>query len=440
MKEKINIAELLKDCPSGMELDCTMFDNAYFERVNENVGYPIRIKVGKTDVINLTKYGCWNKYSNAKCVIFPKGKTTWEGFHKSFVDGDIVYNKLQKRICIYSKGKDYSTVNYCRFNERSQKFEILDFFPINIDDYRLATEKERQKLFDAIKTNGYKWNAKNKTLEILLNFKNGDIISNGNYIVIFSRFGCGISTHTVQYYCCYSQEFRHFTSICEWGIEPFNKFRYATKEEKNKLFKAIKDNGYKWNAETKILERLIEPKFKVGDKVKSKINQLEFTIEEVRKDGYIMNDTVYKCSNHVPFCKENNFELVELIEPKFKVGDRIKHISSSRSGIIVRVDDKGYYVDYSKGSGIVYISFIFEKNYELVPNKFDINTLIPFESRVLMRSSNAREWTGTIFSHYSNNKFYGCGMCCDQCIPYEGNEYLIGKTYECKDYYKIWEK
>ena len=27
MKDKINIAELLKDCPKGMELDCTMFCN-----------------------------------------------------------------------------------------------------------------------------------------------------------------------------------------------------------------------------------------------------------------------------------------------------------------------------------------------------------------------------------------------------------------------------
>ena len=34
MKEKINIAELLKDCPKGMELDCTMFENVTFVRVD----------------------------------------------------------------------------------------------------------------------------------------------------------------------------------------------------------------------------------------------------------------------------------------------------------------------------------------------------------------------------------------------------------------------
>lgn len=30
MNEKINIAELLKDCPSGMELDCIIYDDVCY--------------------------------------------------------------------------------------------------------------------------------------------------------------------------------------------------------------------------------------------------------------------------------------------------------------------------------------------------------------------------------------------------------------------------
>ena len=30
MNENLNLVEILKDCPKGMELDCTMFDNAKF--------------------------------------------------------------------------------------------------------------------------------------------------------------------------------------------------------------------------------------------------------------------------------------------------------------------------------------------------------------------------------------------------------------------------
>ena len=78
--EKINIAELLKDCPKGMELDCTMFENVTFEGIKQGE-YPIIVKIKEPSMLlSLTKTGCWNLYNSAKCVIFPKDKTTWEGF------------------------------------------------------------------------------------------------------------------------------------------------------------------------------------------------------------------------------------------------------------------------------------------------------------------------------------------------------------------------
>ena len=32
------------------------------------------------------------------------------------------------------------------------------------------------------------------------------------------------------------------------------------------------------------------------------------------------------------------------------------------------------------------------------------------------------------------------GICWAQCIPYEGNEHLLGKTDDCDEYYKTWEE
>ena len=34
--EKINVAELLRNCPKGMELDCTMYENVYFGGLSED--------------------------------------------------------------------------------------------------------------------------------------------------------------------------------------------------------------------------------------------------------------------------------------------------------------------------------------------------------------------------------------------------------------------
>lgn len=93
--KKINIAELLKDCPTGMELDCTMWDNCTFYGI-EDVGYINILVKTPTGQIKLSKEGCFvHNCNSAKCVIFPKGKTTWESFIPpcKFKDGDIIYTK-----------------------------------------------------------------------------------------------------------------------------------------------------------------------------------------------------------------------------------------------------------------------------------------------------------------------------------------------------------
>lgn len=288
---KINVAKLLENCPSGMELDCTMFNDVVFNTVE--FGKTIIVTRTNGTDIHLDKYGTFSNGKDAQCVIFPKGKTTWEGFVPpcKFKDGDII--TCNNRVCTFIS----------IFKER-------------------PTEKSFREHCSVI-------------------------LDNNKFIV-------GIT------YADY--------------VNP----RFATEEEKIKLFQAIKDNGYKWNEETKTLEKL--PKFKVGNKI------------------------------------------------KLKGGDEF--------GFITQVTDCFYTIKSKNHTH--YWSIKKQDDWELVLDKFDINTLVPFESRVLMRSSNAREWTGTIFSHYSNNKFYGCGMCCDQCIPYEGNEHLLGKCNDCNEYFKTW--
>lgn len=293
--KKLNIAELLRDCPTGMELDCTMFDNVTLVGVNIEHAFPIEIKVG-CDTKYLTKEGCYHLLDcipSAKCVIFPKGKTTWEGFQKPFKDGDIVATEYGNWIGIV-----------------------------------------RNKAIDGYKT-------------------------------YFS------------------------VNHANLGIYPDSTFyfnRFATKEEKEKLFQAIKDNGYKWNSETKTLEKLVEPKFKVGDKIKNKIGQITYTIIDIRKDEYIVKRDNDRCKYHLAFCNE---------------------------------------IDY-----------------ELVPNKFDISTLKPFD-KILVRSKycDSNKWGAALYSHCSSDgKICGVvgGLYYKQCIPFEGNEHLLGTSNDCDEYYKNW--
>lgn len=175
MKQKINIAQLLKDCPQGMELDCAMYDNLYFDEVDTIGCIKCYIK-SKDDCLTRVTFhenGCYNTISNAKCVIFPKGKTTWEGFVPpiQFKDGDVVSTKNGHFIGIIKVKNNMQVGAYCAINDIGT-LAINVFYGFE----RLATEEEKQKLFDAIKANGYKWNPETKTLEKLPNFKVGDRI------------------------------------------------------------------------------------------------------------------------------------------------------------------------------------------------------------------------------------------------------------------------
>ena len=316
MNENLNLVEILKDCPKGMELDCTMFDNVTFAGVVENRVFPIRIIVGGGTTMVLTKYGQYTDDDFAKCVIFPKGETTWEGFvppHK-FKDGDILsYQNARlsnRTIYIYRYHKRFNTSYYVS----------LSFDP--------------------------------KASLIICN--KGDL------------------------------------ALCAYDLT----VRFATEEEKQKLFKAIKDNGYEWNAETKTLKKLVKPKFKVGDKLVNRVNMYmgdlshQCVISEITNDKYILNDGGY-------------------------------------------------------------IHFKNQDIWELVPDKkerFDPKTLHTFD-RVLVRLTKNCIWNATFFSHDDKEVNWGCHPCVttscksyDKCIPYnDETKHLLGTSEEAPEYYRYWE-
>ena len=353
---KINIAELLKDCKKGMELDCTMYEDVCFDYVDKlNIIHCyIQHEAHKTS-ITFNQHGTPNSDIKSKCVIFPKGKTTWEGFQIPFKDGDIIYTHTDALKCnlkstfisIFKECSDGKCRIYAGYSINTNSF--YSHHSCNVDDIieqRLATEEEKAKLFQAIKYNGYKWNAETKTLEKVVEsrFHAGDWITDGisKYQILFiddiqywySENGILGSIESVD------KRYHHWTiqdaedgdvlafdddtivifkdlynkttfhSYChiEDGVFSISeldcpdwwdiKFKPATKEQRDFLFQKIKEAGYRWNAEIKTLEKLTIPhtpeKFyiRIGDipsNEKSKIYKGDSAIGE--EDGV----SVYNC-------------------------------------------------------------------------------------------------------------------------------------------------
>ena len=353
MENKINIAELLKDCPKGMELDCTIWDNVVFDHIDTTSNYPIYIKKMEGELEYLTEDGHFNFDCDAKCVIFPKGKTTWEGFVPpcKFKTGDVLFVD-----CSDDEDKSYQYI-----------------FILNDPEFY------------------GKWHS----------------------YCHLDGVGCFCSEETY---------------LTDDEYHP----RFATKEEKQKLFDAIKANGYKWNPETKTLEELY--KFKVGDRIKNKNVNLYHTVNRILGGSYIVDNNLVLDMN-----MEHLYELALDIKPKFNVGDRVKKNKDYISGIITDIFDDSFKVTYD-GGGCSYVQFHYQDDWELVPEKFDISTLKPFD-KVLVRDNNEQFWTCDWFSFHDTKQVYpfACvGHYVSQCIPYEENQHLLGTTNDCDNFFKTW--
>ena len=246
----------------------------------------------------LTEYGQTSPSPCNKCVIFPKGKTTWEGFQKPFKDGDVVVSKSESWIGIVKSYNKYD-----------------------------------------------------KTYDVYVAFENWK----ENYINIFVDIKLEFS-------------------------------RLATEEEKEKFFKAIQENGYRWDDETKTLRvvgKLGKLKFKVGDVVQDKEgNKVKIT------------EVVHECGCYL------------------------------------------YKTEIANEIGKIY--FDEENDWEVVPNKFDITTLKPFDM-VLVRQDDELKWVIDFFGFQKEGYYYTTGnRVYVQCIPYEENKHLLGTTNDCDDFYKNW--
>lgn len=167
MNENLNLLEILKDCPKGTKFYsrflgsvefCKITLDNYIEVIGKN-GYYIGFKPNGT---------YQHSEESAEIDLFPsKDQRDWSKWHKPFKDGDIVYgnNNCCTYISIYKSDRENNSYNYHASLTLYGGFKINNYADkINL---RIATEEEKQKLFDAIKANGYKWNPETKTLEKL---------------------------------------------------------------------------------------------------------------------------------------------------------------------------------------------------------------------------------------------------------------------------------
>lgn len=437
----INIVEILKDCPKGTKLYSPLCGDCEL-----NISNKFITVISRGREYTFDEYGCF--MGSPECLLFPsKENRDWNTFQPfkvgpNFKDGNWITNGEYTWKVISVDNFDYTlqnqlgeyvedTIDYvnkafhlwtikdakagdvifyddgwtCIFKRihgiwfSSYCFITCDGeFHTGYEEHAVdstingnahpATKEQCNLLFQKMEEAGYKWNSETNTLEnpIETKFKDGDIISDilTNSICVFK--GEGSVNGTVDFYCgiCCNEFF------IKDNIDPIKHFGYiksyhlATEKEKQKFFDDIKSKCYKWNSETKTLERL--PKFKVGDIITTKNPSF-----------------VYK---------------------------------------IINITDTHYTLELIHGVSIYDVLIREDEYWELAPNKFDISTLKAYD-KVLVRDDNNSVWINTFFGFcdttiYKKCPFVAGSVNWSQCIPYWGNEHLLGTRDDCDEFYKNW--
>jgi len=360
----INIADLLRNAKKGTILWSPLFGPVEFMQLGKND--QIWVKVDNSEPFD--KYGRYfgSRFTKAECLLFPsKECRTWENFKlptkPKFKVGDWIVQNDDGAVSQITK-----IINEKDEDGEYRAYEHTNgYFAECFDDefhfWTIQDAKDGDVLVDTL--------SGTRALTILFRFINAD-----DSISAY----CGWNGHT----------FRVTIDGLGYGTLSSTQYVPATKEQRDLLFQKMKEAGYEWDADKKELRNIINPKFKVGDKIQAKDTKMYvYTVLSVdlQNQEYLVEHN-YK--HKLLFTQQDNFELVPA--PK------------------LHYDIASFYAGMP----------------------------------VLVRDNKDQEWRYTTFSHISSRfrkiKFAaGCTYWC-QCIPFEGNETLLGTTDICNERFINW--
>ena len=220
--------------------------------------------------------------------------------------------------------------------------------------------------------------------------KDGDVLANDHHILILKELVYDWSSNgtpcSVKAYCGIKPNGNFEIGKDNWCFCGTLHIHPATKKQRDLLFTKMKEAGYQWDAGKKELRKIIEPKFKVGDDIKT-----GSTIETIAEIDYATRSYLCESGRTIWFENQDLWKLA----PK-------KHYAIANF-------------------------------YAGMP--------------VLVRDYNNSQWSYVQFSHLiaernvgeGGFKFNACGIPYIQCIPFnDDTKHLLGTADMCDEQYINW--
>lgn len=300
METKINIAEILKDKPTGTSLWSITLAKCTLQGVDNNGAYPVCVRSKNTgDLARYSYKGRWNEgIEDSECVLFPsKEMRDWSKF--AWKKGDVLVNKDRDTHVIFEEFTDdtYTTFTGKHYRSKISKngYEYVRECSCATEEFTLEAENAAQTYIKTIEEKlGGKLNRDTLEIDKQPEFKDGDIVvSNSGSIVLVKEIKCG---ERVYYHACMinGNVYIKGTEDEYYGIVS-DIDRLAADTEKLQFFDALAKKGKRWDSEKKQIVGL-KPKF---DELKpfDRVLVRNCKSENWRANlfGYIDKDGFYCC-------------------------------------------------------------------------------------------------------------------------------------------------
>ena len=290
MKEKINIAEILKDKKEGIRLYSPIFGDCTFCYVREDTN---DICVKKHNGVKELFESKGLYYNTGEVMLFPS-KEMRDGAKFSWKKGDVLVNEDGDAHVIFEGFDDdtYETFNGNYYLENN--VGIVSFVEHEgnflTSDFDKANKENAQEYISTIEEClGGKLNR--ETLEIEKTqpeFKDGDIVVYGKSVAICRR----IYKHTLSFYISLNEM---VGLLFADEVESSEEYRFATEAEKQQLFSALEKEGKAWDSDKKAIVDL-KPKVELKPFDKVLVRDSESQAWQVSLFSYKDSDSYYCCN------------------------------------------------------------------------------------------------------------------------------------------------
>lgn len=326
MEKEINITEILKDKPQGTKLYDWLYNrDVELDTISTTDTETVVWCTNETDN-NTTCHRGYSEFGTVRgCpdglqILLPsKGMRDWSKF--AWKKGDVlVSNDSDSHIIFKGFSKDdYTTFEGKHWISVSKKRHISCLDTQNTQNYHIEDNKEVAQTYINTIEKRFGGKLNRETLEIEKaqpEFKDGDILFTKTNMLHFpSVFILDTNRNEMRSYVRFLIERGHI----DYGMPVYNldtnRFRYATEEEKQRLFEALAKEGKVWDAESKAIVDL-KPKWtpKPFDRVITRVDDDAIWTANIFShiDQYGEYNTI-GCVGGYPYCLPYNEDTAKLI-------------------------------------------------------------------------------------------------------------------------------